>query len=214
MNFFSKKPAPPPELSLSFVERILQSPHHMPVDEFSWLTEAYEAADVILEYGSGRSTLLAAEMRGKTLFSVESDAAWVRQFQEHFDQVPPASRILMHHVDIGETAKWGNPVDESGWRQYHQYPLSIWDRSEFIAPDLIFIDGRFRMACWVTAMLRITRPTVVLFDDYTNRPQYHEIEDFAKPVDTCGRIARFELTPREFPVAEMTKIMEIYTKVA
>jgi hypothetical protein len=35
--------------------------------------ETYAQAQVILEYGSGGSTVLASEMAGKTVFSVESD---------------------------------------------------------------------------------------------------------------------------------------------
>lgn len=186
----------------------------MPRKELACLKKAYGAATVILEYGSGLSTLLAADKPGKTLFSVESDQAWSNGFETHFAANPPAARVVMHAVDIGPTGQWGNPLDNSGWQRYHQYPLSIWDHEAFTDPDLVFIDGRFRMACWITAMLRIKRPTVVLFDDYTERPQYHAVEDFAKPVETCGRLARFELAPREFPADEMMKILEMYTKVA
>lgn len=210
MAFLTRKPAPEPSL----VDIIMGSAHKMPDDELQWLTEAYAAASVILEYGSGRSTLVASGMPGKTLFSVESDADWVQRFQAHFQQTPPAARIHMHHVDIGKTGEWGNPADNSGWQRYHRYPLSVWDREDFTAPDLVLVDGRFRTACWVTTLLRIDRPTVVLFDDYTNRPQYHGVEAFAEPVATCGRMARFELTPRAFPVAEMTKILEMYTRIA
>jgi hypothetical protein len=47
----------------------------LPADEARLLQDHYARAGVVLEYGSGGSTLLAARL-GKQVFSVESDAAW------------------------------------------------------------------------------------------------------------------------------------------
>ena len=200
--------------ALSFIDGILQSPMHMPQDEFEWVRELYQKADTILEYGSGRSTLVAAELAGKTVFSVESDKFWMNQFQEHFDANPPSSKIVLHHTDIGATKEWGNPVDDSAWQQFHRYPASIWDHPEFTHPDVVLIDGRFRSACFATVMIRTKRPVTVLFDDYRDRTQYHEVETFAKLVETRGRMAMFELSPRQFPAENLTEILEMYTKVS
>jgi hypothetical protein len=35
--------------------------------------------------------------------------------------------------------------------------------------------------------------THLLFDDYTDRPEYHLVEEFIKPVQTCGRQALFTI---------------------
>ncbi len=60
----------------------------------------YAAADVILEYGSGGSTVLAAEL-GRRVISVESDAAWAARMTEHLagvsDKASGASR--QHRAD-------------------------------------------------------------------------------------------------------------------
>ncbi|WP_371809953.1 hypothetical protein [Ruegeria sp. HKCCD7319] len=53
----------------------------MPEDAQNVLRENYEAASVILEYGSGGSTVLASEMQNKTVFSVESDRSWTRKMR-------------------------------------------------------------------------------------------------------------------------------------
>ncbi|WP_240997067.1 hypothetical protein, partial [Pseudomonas viridiflava] len=53
---------------------------------------------------------------------------------------------------------------------FHTYPLKVWDEPYFEQPDVILIDGRFRIACFVTAYLRATKPMIVLFDDYLDRP--------------------------------------------
>ena len=173
--------------------------------------ESYAAARVILEYGSGGSTALAAGMPGKTVFSVESDRRWTRDMQAYLDGAGTASEVHLHHTAIGATGKWGRPVDHSGYRRYHRYPLEIWDRPDFRHPDTVLIDGRFREACFYAVMLRCTRETVVLFDDYGNRPRYHAVERFATPVETRGRMAKFVLGERALPREALTQIVGAFT---
>ena len=184
----------------------------LPEAEAGALRSAYEAAGVVLEYGSGGSTVLAAEMPGKRVFSVESDRAWADGMQGWFAANPPASPVDLHWVDIGPTKDWGAPVGDKGWRRYHHYPLSVWERADFRHPDVVLIDGRFRVACLLTVLYRITRPVVALFDDYKDRKFYHRVEMFAEPVAFVGRMARFELEPRAFPVKDMTRIFDFFTR--
>ncbi len=172
----------------------------------------YEAASVILEYGSGGSTVLAAEMDDTVVFSVESDRKWAASMEAWFEANPPKGDVRICPVNIGQTVKWGLPKDTSGFRRYHQYPIDVWDRDDFQHPDLVLIDGRFRAACLITTMLRIERPVTVLFDDYVERPRYHIVERYAKPAELHGRMARFELEPRAFPVKDMAQIFRIFTR--
>lgn len=167
----------------------------------------YEAADVILEYGSGGSTVMASEMPGKTIFSVESSKIWTRQMRRWFKEAEPPSMPMMQYINIGETGKWGSPVDTEGFQRYHLYPLSIWDTGEFQHPDVILVDGRFRVACALTAMLRCTKKTTLLFDDYEGRAGYHVIEDYLEKKETVGNMARFEVTKKALPRAKMTEII-------
>lgn len=187
----------------------------LPREEAMWLRMLYAQAQVILEYGSGGSTLVACEQAEKTVFSVESDADWAAGLQDHLDRRRgKKANAQIHHVDIGPTQKWGNPVNDRGWRKYHRYPHSVWDRDDFRHPDLVLVDGRFRVGCFLAVMLRITRPVTLLFDDYTDRPQYHAVETYSKPVETRGRMARFDLAPRPFPMEDLTKILELSLKIA
>ena len=69
----------------------------MPVVEAELLRQHYEDADAILEYGSGGSTLMAAEMEGKHVTSVESDKAWWQMMMECFE-ANPASIVYCRHA--------------------------------------------------------------------------------------------------------------------
>lgn len=167
-----------------------------PEDEAACLERLYASARVILEYGSGGSTVLAASMPGKYVISVESDRDWAIDLQRRIDQAALPSPSVVWHVDIGTTGRWGRPVDDTSWQKYHRYPVSIWSEPFFRHPDLVLIDGRFRAACLVAVALRITRPVTVLFDDYVSRPSYHVVERVTQPVRTVGRMAEFRLQPR------------------
>lgn len=59
----------------------------------------------------------------------------------------------------------------------------------------LLIDGRFRVACFVSALVRIQKPTLILFDDYKERSEYHIVERILKPTQLVGRMAIFHAVP-------------------
>lgn len=172
----------------------------------------YKQADVILEYGSGGSTVMASEMPGKTIYSVESSRVWTKMMRQWFEQEQPVSMPMMSHVNVGKTGKWGTPVDTSRHHKYHLYPLGIWDSEDFKHPDVILVDGRFRVACALTAMLRCTRKTTLLFDDYNGRKGYHVLEDFLEKEEEVGEMARFTIKKTALPREQMTKLIGMFAQ--
>ncbi len=183
-----------------------------PVEVAELVREVYSEANVILEYGSGGSTVMASELEGKTVFSVESDGTWLANLEALFAQEGTKSTVHMHRGNIGKTGKWGKPNDDKAWRRYHLYPLSVWDREDFKAPDVVLIDGRCRAACMATVLLRTKRDVTVLFDDYLERDLYKRVERWIKPKEYCGRMARFEVSPMDFPRDDMTELFTLFTK--
>lgn len=186
----------------------------LPKAEADTLRAAYKAARVILEYGSGGSTALAAGMPGKLIFSVESDPDWAIATQRYLDTADLPSPAILFPVDIGPTGAWGRPLNDRAWQRFPDYPLAIWDAPFFRHPDLILIDGRFRAACLATACLRITRPVTVLFDDYVNRPAYHVVEAFARPRECIGRMAVFDLVPQAYTGDQMAAMIRCFAHVS
>lgn len=184
----------------------------LPEAEAAAVTAAYQQASVILEYGSGGSTVLAAELPGKTVFSVESDAGWAAMMQAWFAAHPPLADLRLHHADIGPTKEWGAPRTDAGFRKWPGYPVSVWDREDFLPPDVVLIDGRFRAACFLTTLFRTPRPVTLLWDDYTTRPSYHEMESFCPLVRTHGRMAEFHLTPAAIPAERLAQILTTYLR--
>ncbi len=184
----------------------------LPPEEEAAVRSYYAQAQVILEYGSGGSTVIAAELPGKTIFSVESDVKWLGGMKSYFAANPPASLPLMHHGKIGRTKAWGFPQSEEHFRKWPGYPLSIWDLPEFVHPDVVLIDGRFRAACFLTTLFRCTRPLTLLWDDYIDRPAYHEVESLLKPVEMIGRMARFDVVPMPIPADRLLWVIQTYLR--
>lgn len=172
--------------------------------------EFYAKCSVILEYGTGGSTALASETEGLLAFSVESDAAWMANLQRWLDANPPKADVRLHYADIGQTKEWGYPAGNGSFRKWPGYALSVWERPDFSQPDAILIDGRFRIACFLTAMLRSTAPVTVLWDDYGDRPHYHQVEAYARPMAMHGRLARFELEPMPLPQPALRLLAESF----
>jgi hypothetical protein len=164
--------------------------------ERRFLVRHYEAAETILEYGSGGSTVLAAKL-GKTVFCVESDQDWAERMAHHVASISDTAKV--HWADVGPTGPWGVPMKPREFRKFSGYALSVWDRPDFVQPDLVLIDGRFRASCLVAVLIRTTKPVTVLFDDYLKRGYYHGVERLARKEETVGRMARFTVTPGAIP---------------
>jgi hypothetical protein len=171
--------------------------------EAAMLRRNYTRASVILEYGSGGSTVLAAQL-GKRVVSVESDKAWADRLAAHLQPYPNA-RVL--HVNIGPTEKWGMPSVPRFHGLFHHYPLAVWDLPDLGEPDVVLIDGRFRLACMAAVLLRARRPTTVLFHDYARRPEYHRVEAFAQRQVSVGSMVRFLVTPGAIPPEMLTEVV-------
>jgi hypothetical protein len=176
-------------------------------------------ATIYLEYGSGGSTVLAAKL-GKCVYSVDSDRIFLTRVREAICEHASnnASNISLLYANIGFTCEWGQPVFRTPtptrvarWRQYFEMPWANLRLAGHV-PDLVLVDGRFRVACALHSLQQLicNRNSVLIVDDYVGREWYLEIERFGEIVDVVGRMAVFR--PKEFDVNEIEKSIERYAK--
>jgi len=133
----------------------------------SFIKEEYQRASTILEYGSGGSTILAAG-NNKTVVTTESSASWLIELMGSYKEHNLPGNIIPIFCDIGETKAWGHPKDDSKWGQWPSYSVKAWHycNENKLDPELILIDGRFRVACFIASCINTTKPIQILFDDY------------------------------------------------
>ncbi len=169
--------------------------------EAEFLAEEIKKAHYFLEFGAGYSTKLALKNPNCQVISIETSEKYIENLRSELTQEGlDTSRVKFLHVDIGPTRDWGRPTDESKIDSWPNYTVVPWQfiKNQNFKPDLILIDGRFRVATLLQAW-RYAPGCTVLFDDYKNRPHYHKVQALIKPSQKVGRIAVFKI-PKWFRV--------------
>jgi glycosyltransferase involved in cell wall biosynthesis len=144
------------------------------------------------EYGCGRSTVWVAKNSGCTVYSVDSSPEWAAKVRLECDAVGNAH---VHLADVGPVGSWGTPLGYQKHENFREYTDWIWSRGE--SPDVVLVDGRFRVCCFLTCLIYGAPGSNIIFDDYVDRPQYHFVERFLKPVETFGRQALFVIPEKD-----------------
>lgn len=175
---------------------------HMETEGRELLATQLAQAKIFLEYGSGGSSVMAASTGVKRIYSVDSDRGFLDAVAAKIKATTdaPDGKYIPIYVDIGPTKEWGMPIDRSKAAQWPDYFNAPWARlaEDKEGPDLILIDGRFRVACFLASLLHAQEGCVILFDDYMDRPHYHAVEEFLKRSGNAGRMGRF-VVPKNKP---------------
>ncbi|MFO1034996.1 MAG: hypothetical protein U1E15_13335 [Hyphomicrobiales bacterium] len=165
----------------------------------------------LLEYGSGGSTIYAARTAGvKSIISVDSDTGWLNKVQ--VETGGPQPHIHLNYVNIGETGNWGRPKNGERLAHFWQYMATPWRtaRQTGVSPNVVLVDGRFRVACFLFSLKAAAPGTVILFDDYANRPNYHVVETFCPRASTHGRMGRF-IVHKNYDDLELTTAIAAFS---
>ena len=149
-----------------------------------------KSAEVYFEYGCGKSTEYAFRHTSASIFAVDTSHDWVNKING-IKSEGNSERLNINWIDVGDIGNWGSPTTFSLRQNFKTYAELLWLTKNI--PDLVLIDGRFRVFCFLTSIKFAPIGTKILFDDYTNRPYYHVVEEFSKKLDTCGRQALFEV---------------------
>jgi hypothetical protein len=181
-------------MNVSWNEEDISEYPWMPQEALECFIQHIKRSSVFLEYGAGGSSVLAADSGVKKIYSVESDKGFLCAVQKKLEKNAFSGEFVPIPVDIGPTRKLGKPVDKSRRNFWPDYYENVWikikDNND--SPDLVLIDGRFRVACFLTVLLKASCGTIILFDDYFNRRnRYGRIEDVLSVSGQAGRMAKF-----------------------
>jgi protein O-GlcNAc transferase len=136
------------------------------------------SAHVYFEYGSGGSTYQASIRNNiKKIYSVESDIEWQNKVKKN---IKNANITFIFNKMDTQSNTWGNPgknatnIEKISYSN-HMVKLSI-EEQRLI--DLVFIDGRFRVACCLKCYDIVQDNCLIIFDDFLNRPNYHIVLEY------------------------------------
>jgi hypothetical protein len=165
-------------------------PHMSPAELAAFRDWLRGGARCYGEFGMGGSTLEASRVGFDAIVAVDSDRRWVQSVRAHPEIAPgiAAGRIAALHGDIGPTREWGNPLDDKAVKQWPRYIQAGWAEwaKRGQSPDLLFVDGRFRVACALSGLLTRDDPTrlrVMVHDMLPERMgSYGPILEFYEPL--------------------------------
>lgn len=166
---------------------------HLPEATAKRLIELWSTARTYLEYGTGGTTLLCARLGGPKIYAVESDRAWLGALRDRLRQAGSEGRHVLLHADIGPTGAWGYPVQIPPGTASGDYALAVWRRlaEDGRTPEVVLVDGRFRVACFLATLLHADAGTRILFDDYLEREHYTAVEQVLAPSASHDRAVEF-----------------------
>ena len=144
--------------------------------------------NLYFEYGVGSSTRWVLENTNSDIIAIDTDKEWIDFVNIEVENL----RTKLIWVDLGDLTKWGRPNSYKYRNSFMDYIGGIWDFKK--QADVILIDGRFRVACFLYSLMNSKTDSVIIFDDYFDRPWYHIIEEVISPRDKCGRQAVFKVS--------------------
>lgn len=168
------------------------------------MKEYASAATNILEYGCGASTQLFSSLSNVIhIYSVESDSTWIDTLEKN-----NIEKVTFHYIDIGASpGSWGYPQGEGLKKNWANYSEVIYDLPS--PPDLVLVDGRFRVACALKAYRVLSPTTPLLVHDYIGRSHYTSIEKFYNKDEVTGTLTRFS-KKSDIDFDELDKAIEKY----
>jgi len=184
----------------------------MSPQERALFIECIKDAKNYLEFGTGGSTIAALEQmsnREGIIYCLESSREWVTHMIGTYEQIRDglaSHRLIFEYVDIGKTKEWGVPVDEERKNYWPEYSSTVFaNKKDF---DLILVDGRFRVACALAAILATSENTVIMLHDFPSRPQYHTLLKYLDAIAMADSLVVF----RKRPNLDMKNVAEEYEK--
>lgn len=94
------------------------------------------------------------------------------------------------------------PVNERGYPissteekdSWINYPNALMESPK--EPDVVLVDGRFRVACALTALLNLKPDAIIMIHDFWTRPNYHVILPFVRILERSSDTAvAFQAAP-------------------
>ncbi|WP_372373311.1 tetratricopeptide repeat protein [Vreelandella venusta] len=202
----SKDKAELPEETAEFP---LPDAPHMSTAERKLFKKSLKKAKQYFEFGSGGSTVWAVK-EGLTVQGVESDANWVNALKDKLGE-----QCQVEAVDIGATKAWGFPVSMDAADKFPAYSQAI---AKYSQPfDFILVDGRFRVACTMSAILNIldysdkASDARIFIHDFWNRPHYHLVLQFLEAVEKVETAGLFKIS-KNINREEVVSVWEQYAK--
>lgn len=191
---------------------------HMWADEYALFDKITRKKKVILEFGSGGSTVHFIK-RHKKIYSVESNPDFYG-YMKSISLVKKAlgKSLFLKFIDLGNTDLWGRPVSLERKENWHNYYTEVWKAilENESKVDVVFLDGRFRISCCLYSILQVLnnnwKDTIFMIHDFWNRQEYKVLLKFLNEIESRSRLAAFTART-DIDVDELKSVLQKHSSV-
>ena len=172
----------------------------------NYLKEKLNEYNSYLEYGSGSSTIYFSRNKKFKIVSVESDKVFANSVLKIINN----NNVKIFIAKVGLTGYWGYPIFfKNSYSKGFNYVNTPWKNlgNEYM-PDVVLIDGRYRVACALNILLKAANncKILIIIDDYNGRDEYKIFEQFCNKINSIERMAFFEYDGKLIDSQEIEKI--------
>jgi len=165
-----------------------------------------------LEFGFGGSSLRALLKSKAKIYTVESSPEWI-DFMRKYVVVRyfENKRLFIFPVDIGPTRDWGFPESDSYRDLFPSYSSDIFRFINKREIDMVFVDGRFRVACVLKTILEChsNNNLKILIHDFWTREHYQVVLKYLNILERVDSMGRFSIKD-DIDLDEVRRDYEIY----
>lgn len=174
----------------------------MPDDQIEYYKQVISKCNNYMEFGSGGSTIYASNnITGKGL-SFESDEEWYNNIKNNIIN----KNYQVIYIDIeSEKDNWGYPGNKCNVDKQKLYSTKFKEYISDLHPDVILIDGRYRVSCALQIHSYISDNCRVLFDDFLNRNHYHIVLEYYDIVTNVNNMVELKKKNNIIPNEVMDK---------
>lgn len=154
---------------LPLPKEIKCKPHFFSNEELIAFLSFLTKNTIFYETGSGCSSILAKYYAKKTI-SIEGCKTWYKKGIK----IGLKNSIIFKDLKP-DNENWSVPGDKSNLEDWKNYFQSY--KKEYNA-DIIFLDGRFKVATAMDLFNKIKEDTIILIHEYKSRPSYFILENY------------------------------------
>jgi hypothetical protein len=150
----------------------------------------------VFEWGTGVSTYYLGTHSGCSIVSIESSKSWANVINQIFLREGLSEICKVIFINIGPTKSYGTPIkmfqrfNKSKFKNYWE----VANQFKSFNPEVVLIDGRFRILCALESLTVFKPPFTLIIDDYTLRPSYNILSTLLGDPVLIDRSAIFKLT--------------------
>jgi len=166
-------------------------------------------SDRYLEFGSGGSTCVAANLVKSSVLAIDSSRPWLDKVAQYCADAQVRLTPNLVHVDLGPLGDWGYPSDPATRESWPAYHRAIWQDPSAANTDLYLIDGRFRIACFLQVLIHADQGAIIMFHDFQSRKYYHIARDLTREIAIADDLSIF-LVSKETNRQRAQELLEKY----